>query len=82
MKVQGIKIEAFQSDKLVDISAHRLFRQHEKITGDEEVEISQKYGKSYQYNLVHTNQGHIYFSIFIDLEYSVRENYSYYKYYY
>ena len=44
VKVQGIKIEAFQSDKLVDISAHRLFRTHEKITGDEEVEIRQKYG--------------------------------------
>ena len=44
MEVQGIKIEVFQSDKLVDISAHRLFRLHEKITGDEEKEIRQRYG--------------------------------------
>lgn len=44
IKVQGINIEVFQSDKLVDISAHRLFRSHEKITGDEESEIREKYG--------------------------------------
>ncbi len=29
---------------MVDISAHRLFYPHEKITGDEEKEIRQKYG--------------------------------------
>ena len=41
---QDINIEVFQSDKLVDISAHRLFHPHEKITGDEEKEIRQRYG--------------------------------------
>ena len=46
MKVKGINIEIFQSDKLVDISAHRLFRPHEKVTGDEEAEIRQKYGSN------------------------------------
>ena len=46
MKVKDINIEIFQSDKLVDISAHRLFRPHEKITGDEESEIRQKYGSN------------------------------------
>ena len=44
IKVQGINIEVFQSDKLVDISVHRLFRPHEKITGDEDTEIREKYG--------------------------------------
>lgn len=43
-KTQGIHIELFQSDKLVDISAHRLFCPHEKIIGDEEAEIREKYG--------------------------------------
>lgn len=44
IQVQGLTIEVFQSDKLVDISVHRLFCPHEKITGDEEAEIRNRYG--------------------------------------
>ena len=43
--VKNIIIEPFKSENLVDITKHRLFRIHEKITGDEETEIREKYGK-------------------------------------
>tara|TARA_B100001123_G_scaffold337916_1_gene382363 strand:- start:205 stop:705 length:501 start_codon:yes stop_codon:yes gene_type:complete len=41
---QNIKIEVFQAEKLIDITKHRLYRKHEKITGEEEQEIREKYG--------------------------------------
>ena len=44
IKLQDINIELFESSKLVDISVHRLFFPHEKITNDEEKEIREKYG--------------------------------------
>jgi len=43
-KIHKIIVEVFQSNKLVDISVHRLFRPHKKITGDEEKEIRKQYG--------------------------------------
>ena len=48
IKIQDITIEVFQSDKLVDISVHRLFCPHEKISGDEEEEIRKRYGSKLQ----------------------------------
>ena len=44
MAKQGILIEVFQAEKLIDITNHRLYRKHEKITGKEEQEILEKYG--------------------------------------
>ena len=44
MARQDIHIEVFQAEKLIDITKHRLYRKHEKITGKEEREIREKYG--------------------------------------
>ena len=40
----NIKIEVFNQEKLIDITTHRYFSPHEKIEGEEEQQIREKYG--------------------------------------